>query len=260
MKRILILIVSILIAKDVNAAVAFDAVAHNSTSVNGTSIPNFTLTIGGGVTNGAVVVGVSFESTVPTGVGVTIGGTSANLVSNTTATNGTVTQTLIYCLATGSSTGAKTITVTWTGTSGAGAGAISFSGADQTTPCNNGNNAIPTTGGTPTAESISITSTSGDLTFDWNNNNGGNTQPTAPNQTSRFSFTHADFNNASAGSTGPGTGTATHTWTFATFEFISISGVNIKAATGGGPPGCKNGLLLLGSGCEPLQKLAQWLR
>lgn len=215
-------------------AVAFDAVAHNSTA-SATSIPNFTLTIGAGVTNGAVVIGMDFTNTNPTGISVTVGGVSASLVASTTATNSY--QSLIYGLATGSATGSKTVSISWTNAAEAAAGAISFSGVDQTTPCNNGTSHTSTSGGSGGTDAVTITSNNGDLTFDWNANSG----PTAPTAgggiTSKFSFNSAGFNVWSAGAIGPGTGTTTHTWTFGNFQNIVHSGVNLKAAAGGATQG-----------------------
>lgn len=247
-RLILFTFVLLWLASPAQAQVAFDAVAHSSLASAGTSIPSFNITIGAGVTNGAVVVGLTFENTTTTGISVTVGGNAASLVASTTASN--TFQTMLYCIATGSTHGATAVVVSWTGSVAAAAGAISFSGVDQATPCNNGNSATATTTGSATPESITITSTSGDLTFDWNTNNGP-VATTSPNQMSRFQFKGADFLNSNSGSTGPGTGTATHTWTYGTFEAVAISGVNMKAASGGGGGVHSPGLLLLGVGGRP---------
>lgn len=210
-------------------AVAFDAVAHGSTSAAGTSIPNFTLTIGGGVTNGAVVVGVAFLNATPTSVAVTIGGSSATNITNTNATNSNGTRTLLFGLATGASTGATTISVSWTGSASGSAGALSFSGVNQGTPFTNGTTHTVITGAGGGTDSVTVTSTSGDMTLDFNMNDGP-TAPTSPTQTSEISNNSADFAIWIAASINGGGGTATHTWTFGAFQNVAHSGVNVAQA------------------------------
>ena len=207
-------------------AVAFDAEAHGSTAAGGTSIPDFTLTIGAGVTDGAVCVCIAFAQTTPTGVTVTIGGSAASAIANTDGNN--VSRSLMFGLATGSSTGAKTISVSWTETANAAAVAISASGVDQTTPFNNGAFSGLGFGVQP---SITITSATGDLTIDVNSNGSGNA-PTTPNQTQRAAFASDDFQIGCGVSTAAGAATVTHTW--AAGGWVAQSGANFKAAAGAG--------------------------
>ncbi len=99
--------------------------------------------------------------------------------------SGTRDRNMIYCAATGSATGAQTVSVSWTGSSNASAGMVSASGVDQATLCNNG-----TTSSTTSATiSTSITSSSGDLTFDRvSDGSGSSGYPDTPNRLSGYNF------------------------------------------------------------------------
>ena len=203
-----------------------------STSSAGTSIASCSFTIPGGTTNGAVAVGLTFQTPgTPTAITVTVGGASATLVSGTdtgsTPPSGTRRRGMIYCVATGSTTGAQTVSVSWTGSTNGDAGMIGASGVDQTTPCNNGTFASTTTATMAT----SITSTSGDLTFDWTIDDSGSAGvPNTPTQTQRLAFQDNSFNSGNGLSTGPGTGTTTHQWTVSVGNGATMSGTNFKAA------------------------------
>ena len=201
--------------------VAFDAVAHGSTSAAGTSIPSFNLTIGS-ITNGAVVCYVSFTIQTTTGIGVTVGGVSATLISGTdSTTTGATYRNMMFGLATGSTTGVQAIAVTWTGSSDASAACASFSGTLQAGPFAHGN----ASHGASTPASITITSATNDLTLGGVSDESGAT-PTAPTQTSRWAFRSADFQIGSGGSTAPGAATVTHQWT-TTASSWEMSGVDI---------------------------------
>jgi hypothetical protein len=232
MRRLALIFALLFAAAPSWAAVSYAGTASSCTSTSaGTSIPSCSFTLPGGTTNGAVAVSLTFVTTSITGVTVTVGGVSASLVASTDTGSsppaGTRYRNMIYCAATGSATGAQTVSVSWTGSSNASAGMVGASGVDQATPCNNG-----TTSSTTSATiSTSITSSSGDLTFDWvSDGSGSNGYPNTPTQTQRLQFQDGSFNAALGESTGPGTGTATHQWTVNTSSGALQSGANFKSA------------------------------
>ena len=190
----------------------------NTASGGANSSPlSFNITIGSG-SNRAVAVGCSFSSSV-TGITVTVGGSSATLVSGTQSSGESYIST-IHVLAAPSS-GSQSVSVSWTGTSSTYCGAVSASGVDQATPMNNGT--FEHNGSGPTA-SVTITTTTGDLTFSVVSCESGST-PTSPNQTSRWAASQ-NFTTGSGGQTATGTGTISHTW--ATGSGWLMSGANFK--------------------------------
>lgn len=205
-------------------SVAFDAEAHSGAEA-ATSIADFTLTIGGGVSNGAVVVWFAWgESGAPTGITITVGGNTASAIPGTQASNSDLVGTEMFGLATGSDTGAQTISVSWTGTNSCTAVAVNLSGVDQTTPFQNGA-AVGYDYG-ETAASLTITSATNNMTLDGVTDRTATT-PTGPSQTSRWAF--AENSNGSAGSTAAGAASNDHDWTIPGAR-ASHSGVDIRAA------------------------------
>jgi hypothetical protein len=209
------------------STVAFDNVAHGSNSSATTSIPSFNLTIGS-ISNGAVVVALDFSVNTVSAVSVTIGGTSATLIGGTdSTTNGHAYRTMMFGLATASTTGAQAIVVSWTGAANATAGAISFSGVNQSTPFAHGTFTFGQDNGSGGNDpSITITSASGDATMD-NVSDEAGADATAPTQTSRYSFRDGAFSIGATGSTAAGAATVTHAWTVGAFATWEQCGVDI---------------------------------
>lgn len=190
------------------ATVTFDATANGHNTSSTTSIPNFTLTIGAGVTNGLVFVGFVVDAAV-TSPAVTVGGSSATLILNATATAGTYTA-YAYCLATGSSTGAKTVTISWTGNANATGGASSFSGVNQTggtTSCAHSNSAA-SAAGSGTA-GVTITSQANDMVVDIIGCESGTC---TANAQGTYDWHFAASNGASGSSHNAGAATITTSW------------------------------------------------
>ena len=218
-------------------AVAYDNSGETRILTPDTSI-SFNLTIGSG-SNRAIVVALCFDSNAVSGVSVTVGGVSASLVSGTDSGTDTNARTMLFGLANPAS-GSQSISASWTTSTNAIMGAISVTGADQTTPLNNGSVAFdPVPAIAPT---ITITSNSGDLTIAHYADD--NTAASGGTQTVRW--TDNTFNRSASASTGPGTGTTTHEWT--KDSGWSISGANFKAAAAGGSTSTGMGLLTVGIG------------
>ena len=199
------------------SAVTYDASASGKT--NNTTTCAFDITVGSG-TNRAIGIGVAWSVKGISGVAVTVGGTAAALVTGSdSAADGPAYRSAMYTLAAPAS-GVQSVSVTWTTNSYAMCGAVTVTGADQTTPMNNGTYAIAYSG----AASLEITSTSGDMTLDTIATESGGT-PTTPTQTGRW----ADNSSSQVGggaSTGPGTGTTTHAWDYS--GRWTMSGANFK--------------------------------
>lgn len=196
--------------------------ANSAGAASGTSL-SFTLTVGSGA-NRAILIGCSFSSKAITGDAVTVAGTNAPAVSGTTATNGSNSgMTKMYALAAPAS-GSDTISITWTGAAVSVCGAVSVTGADQTTPVNNGTTNSSAVNAAPT---VAITSTSGDLTIAVVNLESGATVTGASNN-ERWNIRQS-FTIGAAGETGTGTGSETLSWSIATSAF-EISGANFKHA------------------------------
>ncbi len=209
------------------AAVDFDAVAHGAVSPSDTSIADFTLTIGS-ISNGAVVVIFTWDvgAAPPTGITITVGGNTPTLIPGTVSNEADFVGTEMHGIATGSDTGAQTISVSWTNAVSATATALSFSGVDQSTPFQNGTQAGY--GFSATSASLAITSATDNMTLDGLANRTS-TGITAPNFTQRFNTTDGD--QSAAGQTEPGSATNTHTWTMPTGR-AGQSGVDIRAFVG----------------------------
>ncbi|GEM_PF-5864945 len=190
----------------IEAAVVFDATA-NSNATNGTSIPNFNITLGSG-SNKAVLIGLSFSSNAVSGVTVTVGGQAASLISGTdSGTTGTERSLQFGRITTLS--GVQAVAISWTGASSAVVGVVSATGVDQTTPFKNGT----FSSGAATPASVTITSAAGDMTIDTIAVVGGGNAPGAPTQTSRWNTADGGNNVFGVGSTAAGAATVTHQWT-----------------------------------------------
>lgn len=201
-------------------AVAFDAVASASAAF--VSSVAFSLVVGSGA-NRAAMVGIKFEIATGTSVSsVTIGSDSLSLIAGTRGVHGNCNVELWGGILT--VTGTQTVTVTFSNASSATivCGAVSVTGADQTTPVNNGT--VDITGAT----SIAITSNANDLTLDTIGSSFADIS--APTQTQRWLINAGGARGG--GSTGPGTaGPITHAWTVASYtNHVAIAGANFKQA------------------------------
>ena len=205
-------------------ATTLDAYAHGSTASAGTSIPSFNLTIGS-ITNGSVIVGIGC-SAATTSMTVTVGGSSASLVTGTDSAASNNYHTYIFAKATGSSTGSTAIAISWTGTASCAAEAVSFGTTNQTTPCTGGTSATGQNGVTGDP-SLAITSQSNDLTFDVVTPASAS-NPSTPNQTQIEVFQGADFQTALATSYGTGAASVTHTWVVSSYSNWAQSGCSVQ--------------------------------
>jgi hypothetical protein len=237
--------------RTVLAAAAYDTVASGTVNTPATSIGSFNINIGAGVTNGVVVVGIVHNVNTTTSDAVTVGGNAASLVTGTDSTTNKTGRSMIFCYATGSTTGNVAVVASWTNNAGGVAGAMSFSGADQTTPCANGGFTGYTTDGSgnPNPYTHAVTSTSGDTSLVYTECAGGTT-PTAPTQTERYggAVISGDFLTRLSASTATG-GTATHGWTTTSFKDCTLSGVNIAQVASAAAPRTPC-LPLLGVSCQ----------
>lgn len=206
-------------------AATYDAAGYGENASATTSIPNFTITLAG--TSGAVLVFLAMGDTTATGITVTIGGVSASLISGTDTSAPSSYRSLVYGLATGSTSGSQTVSISWTTGMYAAASAICATNVDQTTPFTNGTGNSSGSGGTG---SVTVTSATDDLTFAGISCESGGV-PTSPNQTQ----VHADsaaFQVGIGTSRAAGAASVQHTWS--TGSGWAMSGVNIKASSGGG--------------------------
>ena len=210
------------------ATATYQAVGSGSNSAAGTSIPNFTVTIPGGVTNGAVACGVSFSVNTVSAISVTIGGSAASVVTGSDSSTVKTYRSVIYGRVTGSTTGAQTVAITWTGSASATAGCVAASGVNQTTPFAHGTYASGQNdgagGGNP---SLAITSAANNMTMNTVSVDSGGA-PTAPTQTSRFAFNDGLYAVGTGGSTAAGAATVTHAWTVGNYATWTASGADFQ--------------------------------
>lgn len=208
-------------------AVVFDAVTTGVTGPGTATSITFTHTLGT-LANRAYAVFIEFDRAGVSNFSVTVGGDTA-MTTPLTGTDsdavGAQGRTMIFGQKT-TLTGAQTVTISWATLARAIAGLVSASGVDQTTVFNNGTFVT----GASTTPSLSVTSTSGDMTFAGEGNDAGG--DSSPSQTSQWlAVLDADGIRASSGSTA-GTGTATHSWTIAAGGNWSESGINFIQAGG----------------------------
>jgi len=164
-------------------ATVFDAQSStNGTNVTSLSIPAFT--VGSGANRAVVAYYLGWNDTI--GVAASLGADPGMSVISGTDGGGTTAIVLLGRITT--LTGSQTASMSWTNSQiNVVGGVMTFTGANQTTPFNNG-----TFG---SAVSLSVTSTSGDLT------------------TTGCAASASGNVQTGAGDTGPGTGTIIHTWT-----------------------------------------------
>lgn len=169
--------------------------------------------------NRAGLIGVAWGANSMTGITGDIGGTAGSVVTGTDSTTAKGYRTLMIGV-TAPPNGSQTATVSWTGATSVMIGAVATSGVDQTTPFNNGTFASGSDG-LPT---LTITSTSGDLTSDVETNSA-NSHADTTNQTLQWSQGTTGF--SGGGGSGPGSGNTTHTWTIGAGTWIQ-SGANFN--------------------------------
>src|SRR5438309_452080 len=138
----------------------FDTTGTNNVSL-GTTVA-VTLTVGTGA-NRAVMVGLGFGVHTATGIAVTGAGASGWALVSGTDTGSAVTRRTLIWAATNPSTGSQTVTATWTVNADCVMGVVTAAGVDQTTPVVNGTSQ---TAASASADTLVITSKTGDLTMD----------------------------------------------------------------------------------------------
>src|SRR5260370_12811284 len=104
---------------------------------------------------------LSITPNTPPTTSASLGGVNGTLVPGTDSGTTATMRTLIFQV-TNPPSGSQTATVSWTNAMNADVGVITVSGANQTTPCNNGTFAAANS--SPAATSLTIPSNSGDLT------------------------------------------------------------------------------------------------
>jgi hypothetical protein len=171
------------------------------------------------------------------------GGAMTSVVGPSSTSVGSRTCVLFGKIA--NSTGVQTISATWTGGAmDAQVGCAQFSNADQSTGWQN----TGTDSGTSTSASSVVTSASNNMVVAAHANNNASSTTIAAGTTdylqAGLNGNYAQAHRLSAGAS------QTITWTLGS----SVAWLNLKADIilfgGGGTPGCKNGLLLLGAGCD----------
>ncbi len=241
MKRSLLILAFVLLSSQAALAqAAHDAHASsNCGGVSPTSPCTYSVTLGS-ISNAVVMVGVGASGDTLTGVAVTVGGTSASLVSGTSQDGGGGNiHSQIWCVPLGTASGSKTVSISWSGgaPSVVSSFAMSASGGNQSTPCNNGANEAP---GFNVALSLPVTSSATGLAADFVVNSGSG--PATPNQTNIV--TDATWGYGASYATTPAS-TVTFTWAGSNGWQVH-SGANIQVASGGGGSTPRGGLLLLG--------------
>ncbi len=224
-------------------SVAYDNAASSAITTGVTTV-SVSLTVGSGA-NRVAIIGLCFMSDTPTGISCSLGGVSGTLVSGTdSGTTDTAERAMLFSVVNPPS-GSQTATASWTTSATASIGVITVSGANQSTPTNNGTYSY---NGASATNGVTITSTSGALTTSVCANSGENllsSSQTAEWGSSTFPLNGGDF---AGGDIGPGTGTSTHTWNVQYSSQTSVvSGCNILEASSG-PTSIPGLLLLLGCG------------
>jgi len=133
------MIVVIKRAPAAGGSVTFDATAATGSGLGTVTSASFSLVISGS-TNIGVVVGVMENVKTSGALTVTVGGSSATLVSGSDSdqSSATTIRSRFYCVAVGSMTGSQTVSVSGMNSNVPVIGAVSFTGVNQTTPCVNG--------------------------------------------------------------------------------------------------------------------------
>jgi hypothetical protein len=172
------------------------------------------------------------------------GGAMTSIVGPTSTSTGARTCVLFGKIA--NSTGSQTISATWTGGSmDAELGCAQFSNADQSTGWQNTGSDT----GTGTTGSSVVTSANNNMVVAAHADNNG-TSTTISAGTTDYLQTGLNGNYAQAHRLSTGASqTITWTWT-GSQAWANVKVDVIVFGGGGGTPGCKNGLLLLGAGCD----------
>jgi hypothetical protein len=226
MRRLLTALLLVLLASPAWGVVGFDSVAVPAQSSVQPPTLSTTLTL---IASSNMAAHVTVHTNAnggaqPTISSVTVGGVTASVLASSTATLGNH-QSITYCAALGSATGAQTVNVNVSGAGGwiIAAGAMGATGVDQTTPCTNGTTA--TSAASPV--NITVSTTAGDLTFSAIGHNGtGDPAMSGTGTTRKWVETTSD-------STGGGIGgAAQQTWTTGGLDWAeaAVTGGNFKAA------------------------------
>lgn len=203
--------------------VAFDNKVSSGFDFGVTKITTPAFTIGTGPNRAAMIM-VAMSAKTATNVTASLGGVPATLIPGTDSGTTATGRTMIFQVVNPPS-GAQTATVSWTTSMNAEVGVITVSGADQTTPTNNGSFSAATSSPNA-ATSVTITSNPGDLTASIGYTTDEWKAPYT-NQTLKWGIDSGIV----GGDIGPGTGTTTHTWTddFAG-QTHAVSGANFRTA------------------------------
>jgi hypothetical protein len=161
MRRLFLLAALLFLASPAWAGIAFDAAASAQSTAGATSL-TYTHTVGAGLSNGILVVGVSSGN--PNAACVTVSTITYNGVSltqiradtHTDVSEGGVDSELWYLLAPASGVHSVVVTMSGAASGNFGVGSVSFSGVDQVSPIDAQNGGFSTTGG-QTSVSHSVT-------------------------------------------------------------------------------------------------------
>ena len=199
-------------------AVAFDVASSASgLSVTSLTTPSFTV---GALSNRAAMLCLCERLNTSSAYSGSLGGVAAVVTTGSDSGVSFSRRTQIWELKNPPS-GSQTATMSWTGAENAELGVIVASGVDQADILNNATFTGLEAAGNP---SLSITSTSGDLTIDCVRL-GGASVLSAPTQTQQWFIP-----DITGGSTGPGTGTTVHAWTATSNTMWVQSGANFRQA------------------------------
>jgi hypothetical protein len=207
-------------------SVAFDGVGGVVGGNGQTTLTTASFTIAG--TERAGVLGLAMGNNTSTSFTGSIGGVSGSLVSGTDSGTAGTTRTMIFGVI-APATGTQTGTMSWTTAEDSSLDCLTATGVDQATPFNNG--AFNNTDGSNSA-SVSVSSTTGDMTFAVCAAANGAASISVDSQTSRW--TGGTGSTKCAGSTGDGAASNSHTFTASSGNATCTSGCNFKAA-GGAP-------------------------
>jgi peptidoglycan/xylan/chitin deacetylase (PgdA/CDA1 family)/uncharacterized membrane protein len=204
--------------------VSFDNKVSSDIQFGVTKITTPAFTVGSGPNRAAMIM-VAMSANTATGISASLGGVSATLVPGTDSGTTASGRTVIFQVINPPS-GPQTAIVSWTGSMTADVGVITVSGADQTTPINNG--AFAAYNSAPSATtSLTISSNSGDLTASIGYTSDSWKSPFT-NQTLKWGVDSGEV----GGDVGPGTGTTTHAWTDSyAFQTVAVSGANFRTAS-----------------------------
>ncbi len=251
--RLLIVLSLLCGAQSASAQVVFDAVGTAADGLTGQTSPfdNTSLTIGAG-SNTALVAQVIWLGAAGTSAAVIWDPAGTNqsltLIKSQSGVNG---QTVQLWGRIAPTSGNKTLRVTW---SSAGqelvTQGVSWTGVDQTGGVTTFPNSTSATGNTSSC-TVAVTSAT---------NNAvmavcvaGTAQAISSVNNTQTLLVHGHGNLEAGGNRAAGAASVTMTGTYAGTDQWAIVGTDIKASGGATTPGCKNGLLLQGSGCDVSQ-------